>query len=81
MPIIARKTPLTDRDAFVEMIAIGANGHTGSIADAVTAMWTVLDIQRMATRTGRPADYLMAERAAARMRLLKAIGAYRPGDR
>jgi hypothetical protein len=62
-------SPPTDRDLFIDRIAARAGGHVAPLADAVAALLTHQDIDRLARRTGQSADELMAERARARMRI------------
>jgi hypothetical protein len=60
-------------------IARRANGELVPLKDAVFALLTVSDIERLARATGEPESALVQERNAARRRLRAALGP--SGDR
>jgi hypothetical protein len=43
------------------------------VQDAILALMTVLDIERLSRRLGRSAELLIADRAASRVRIMRAL--------
>jgi hypothetical protein len=67
------KLPPSERDQFVADIAKRANGELVPLRDAVLALLTVADIERLARSTGAGEGELVGERNRARRRLLAAL--------
>jgi hypothetical protein len=69
--MVARKLPPTERDRFVPEVARRANGQI--VRDAVLALLTVTNVERLAKNSGEPVEKLVQERLQARRRLIEAL--------
>jgi hypothetical protein len=74
MAAAARPHPLTDRDVWLNSVLRSANGATAPVVETVLAMLTMADIERLAPRLGRSQELLVADRAAARVRISALLG-------
>jgi hypothetical protein len=70
----ARPLAPNERDAFLDLILPRCEGRVGPMRDAVRALMTHADCTLMAQRRALSVELLLAERNAARAKLLALLG-------